>query len=350
MKTQWTSAQASDWHAKLPWFTGCNYIPRNAINQLEMWQAETFATDVVDEELGWAADIGFNCLRVYLHDIPWFADRGGFVVRAARFLDIASRHGLRVVFVLFDSCWQPRPKAGPQPAPKPGVHNSGWVQCPGVGALADPAVFASRADYVTGFIAQFRDDPRVALWDLWNEPDNLNTSAFGADDLAAKTQFIAPYLRKTFGWARSANPSQPLTSGVWRGDWTSDATLAPHERAQLDNSDVISFHCYDAPEQMAARLAQLRRYGRPVFCTEYLARGQGSTFETILPVLKSERVAAINWGFVKGKIQTHLPWDSWQNPYVDREPPVWFHDVLQPDGTPYKKSETNFIRAITSRG
>jgi len=347
MQTRWTPEQANAWHAQLPWFVGCNYIPRNAVNQLEMWQAETFDTATIEEELGWAADIGFNAMRVYLHDIPWFHDRRGFLDRINRFLDIASRRNQRILFVLFDSCWQPHPKPGAQPAPKPGVHNSGWVQCPGIDVLADPAAFALRAEFVTGLIAHFRDDPRILLWDLWNEPDNLNTSSIGANDLAAKSHIIAPYLQRVFEWARAANPSQPLTAGVWNGDWSSDATLKPHERVQLENSDVISFHCYGAPDDMANRVAHLQRYGRPLFCTEYMARNQGSTFEAILPILKANRVAAINWGFVQGKIQTHLPWDSWQNPYVDRDPPVWFHDVLNPDGTPYRKSETDFIRAIT---
>ena len=349
MQKRWTTEQARAWHAPLPWFAGCNYTPRNAINQLEMWQAATFATDVLDEELGWAAALGFNLLRVYLHDIPWFENRDGFCSRVNRFLDIADRHGLRVLFVLFDSCWQPHPKAGPQPAPTPGVHNSGWVQCPGIDALANPAEFARREDFITGFVARFRNDPRVLLWDVWNEPDNMNAASIGVHDLATKSDIVAPLLQRTFDWARAAAPTQPLTSGVWSGEWATDATLKPHERVQLENSDVISYHCYGPPDDMNRRIADLQRYARPLFCTEYMARGAGSTFEAILPILKAHRVAAINWGFVKGKIQTHLPWDSWQNPYIDRDPPMWFHDVLNPDGTPYKQAEADFIRAIMQK-
>jgi len=347
MKIRWTPGQANAWHASLPWFVGCNYTPRTAVNQLEMWQAETFDTTTLEQELGWAEAIGFNALRAYLHDLPWLHDRAGFCGRVETFLDIAGRHGMRVLFTLFDSCWQPHPRPGPQPAPTPGVHNSGWLQCPGIGVLADPAAFSLREDFVTGLIARFRDDPRVLLWDLWNEPDNLNTSSIGANDLAAKSEIVAPYLERVFGWARAADPAQPLTSGVWLGDWSSDAALKPLERVQLENSDVVSFHCYGPPEEMAAKIAQLRRYGRPLFCTEYMARGAGSTFQAILPILKANRVAAINWGFVQGKIQTHLPWDSWQKPYADgREPEVWHHDVLLPDGTPYLAAETAFIRGI----
>jgi Cellulase (glycosyl hydrolase family 5). len=347
MQNRWTIEQAREWHAALPWLVGCNYTPRNAVNQLEMWQDTTFDADILDEELGWAAGLGFNLMRVYLHDIPWLEDRDGFCGRVSRFLDIAGRHGLRVAFVLFDSCWLPHPKSGAQPAPVPGVHNSGWLQCPGIGALADAAEFARREDFVTGFIARFRDDPRVLLWDLWNEPDNMNTASIGARDLAGKPAIVAPLLQRVFDWARAADPAQPLTSGVWEGDWSSDAALKPCERAQLENSDVVSFHCYGPAGDMARRIGHLQRYGRPLFCTEYMARVSGSTFQEILPILKAGRVAALNWGFVKGKIQTHLPWDSWQNPYIDRDPPEWLHDVLNPDGAPHIPAEAEFIREIT---
>ncbi len=348
MQTRWTPEQAAAWHAKLPWLVGCNYTPRTAINQLDMWQAETFDTVTIEEELAWAAAIGFNCLRVYLHDIPWFNDAPGFLDRIDHFLAIADRNDMRVLLVPFDSCWQPHPKAGPQPSPTPGVHNSGWLQCPGIDVIADPAAFAQREAYVSGVIDRFRDDPRVVGWDLWNEPDNMNASSIGANDLAAKSEIITPILQQVFAWARAANPTQPLTSGIWAGDWSDDAKLRPYERVQIDNSDVISFHCYGNPDDMTTRIAQLKRYGRPMLCTEYMARGAGSTFQAILPILKAERIAAINWGCVQGKIQTYLPWDSWQKPYLDNEPPLWFHDIFRPDGTPYDQAETKFIRAITA--
>ena len=50
-----------------------------------------------------------------------------------------------------------------------------------------------------------------------------------------------------------------------------------------------------------------------------------------------------------GKTQTYLPWDSWQHPYVLDQPSVWFHEVLRPDGTPYREAEVNLIRQLTGK-
>src|SRR6187397_483486 len=116
---KWSEQQARDWYAKQSWLVGANYNPASAINQLEMWQAETFDPKRIDLELGWAEGLGFNTMRVFLHDIPWKTDSAGFLKRIDAFLDIAAKHKIRPMFVFFDSCWNPNPKAGKQPEPKP---------------------------------------------------------------------------------------------------------------------------------------------------------------------------------------------------------------------------------------
>jgi hypothetical protein len=123
--------------------------------------------------------------------------------------------------------------------------------------------------------------------------------------------------------------------------------LSAVAREQVDESDVISFHNYGWPEEFARRVHELERYHRPLVCTEYMARPMGSTFDTILPLAKQLHVAAINWGFVQGKTQTYIPWDSWKRPYVEEQPPVWFHDVLYPDGRPYREREAEILREET---
>ena len=348
MAEKWSPERAQAWRAAHPWLVGCNYTPRTAISPLEMWQAETFAPDVIREELGWAKGLGFNSVRVFLHDLAWAQDARGFLDRVDAVFEIAREHGIGVMPVFFDSCWHPFPHVGRQPEPEPGVHNSGWVQSPGVAVLRDAARFDQLEPYVTDVVARFADDVRVQVWDVWNEPDNPNAMSYGPRDLGeGKSIVAAELLPRAFEWVRSASPTQPLTSGIWLGDWSSDETLKAHERVQLELSDVISFHCYGAADDAERRVEQLARYGRPLFCTEYMSRASGSTFEAILPVFKRHHVGAYNWGFVAGRTQTNYPWDSWQRPYP-HEPELWFHDIFRGDGTAYRPDEVELIRSLTA--
>jgi hypothetical protein len=341
---RWPEKAANDWYARQPWLVGSNYIPATAINQLEMWQADTFNPVWMETELGWAEELGMNTMRVFLHDLLWKQDSSGFLRRMDRFLAIADKHHIKPIFVLFDSCWDPFPEMGQQRAPKPGVHNSGWVQSPGARPLMDASQYERLRQYVQGVMGIYRYDRRILAWDLWNEPDNTNDSSYKRLEPANKVQLVLALLPQVFAWARVVEPLQPLTSGVWRGDWQDPAKLGPMEKIQLEQSDVISFHNYDGPEEFEKRVHWLQAYHRPILCTEYMARGHGSTFQGTLPIARKYKVAAYNWGFVAGKTQTYLPWDSWQKPYTDREPAVWFHDIFQKDGTPYRQEEAAFIR------
>ena len=344
---RWTEQQANAWWAKQPWLVGSNYVPDDAINQLEMWQADSFDPQEIDKELGWAQSLGMNTMRVFLHDLLWQQNSAGFTKRIDTFLTIAQKHHIRPVLVLFDSCWDPRPKLGPQHPPIPGVHNSGWVQSPGTAALEDSSQYPRLQKYVEGVIGAFANDPRVLAWDLWNEPDNEGGGNYASEEAPNKSELVATLLPQVFAWARAAHPTQPLTSGVWTGDWTSLATMTPVGKIQIEQSDIISFHNYDWPEGFEKRIRELRQYHRPLLCTEYMARGAGSTFDTILPIAKREHVGAINWGFVAGKTQTYLPWDSWKRPYVLEQPTVWFHDIYHPDGTLYRAREGEIFRSLT---
>jgi hypothetical protein len=289
-----------------------------------------------------------NTMRVFLHDQLWRQDPRGFQSRIDAFLTIAARHHIRPVFVLFDSCWDPNPKLGPQHPPIPGVHNSGWVQSPGAAVLVDPNNSGELADYVRGVVGAFANDPRILAWDLWNEPDNGNGGSYTSQEPKDKAAIVLRLLPQVFAWARSAGPSQPLTSGIWAGDWSTFESLSPMAKVQIKESDIVTFHNYGWPEDFEHRVQELQQYHRPIICTEYMARGAGSLFDTILPLAKKYNVGAINWGLVLGKTQTNLPWDSWQHPYVLEKPPIWFHDVFYPDGTPYRQREVEIIRSLTA--
>lgn len=345
-RERWTEAQAKAWYDRQPWLVGSNYAPASAINQLEMWQADTWNPTEIDRELGLAEGIGMNTMRVFLHDQLWEQDAEGFKRRIDEFLTIAARHKIKPLFVLFDSCWDPNPKLGPQHPPIPGVHNSGWVQGPGMAGLRDKRRYPAYKAYVQGVIRAFANDQRVLGWDLWNEPDN------GADQYKGqegKEPLVRALLAQVFQWARDADPSQPVTSGVWIGeDWAPGGKSSPMEKLQLSQSDVITFHDYNWPETFERRINQLIPYNRPILCTEYMARGNGSTFDGSLPIAKRYNVAMMNWGFVDGKTQTRLPWDSWQKPYVMAEPTIWFHEVFRADGIPYRQAEVDLIKRLAA--
>jgi len=358
---RWSAQKANDWYAKQPWLVGANYGPRTAINQLEMWQAETFDARAIDEELGWAKSLGFNSMRVFLHHLLWEQDGEGFLKRMDQFLDIADKHGIGVMFVLFDSVWDPNPKLGKQREPVKGLHNSGWVQSPGKADLLNKDRHKLLEAYVKGVVGHFKDDKRVHVWDLWNEPDNMNGNSYGATGVQAgfakqeppadvKHKAVEELLGKSFHWARQAGATQPLTSGLWLGGHKADpAKLIPIEKLQLAQSDVISFHSYEDLEGTKKWVATLRKHGRPILCTEYMARPQGSRFDPILAYFKQEKIAAYNWGFVEGKTNTIFPWDSWKKPYPG-QPPVWFHDIFHGDGKPYDEKEVAYIRRVTGAG
>ncbi len=346
-QSRWSEAKANAWSKDHPWLVGCNFSPSTAINQLEMWQADSFDAATIDRELGWAEQLGFTSVRVFLHHLLWQQEAKGFLKRMDQFLEIAHKHHIGVMFVLFDSCWDPDPKMGQQRNPKPFVHNSGWLQTPGREYTANPARLDELKPYVQGVIKRFRNDQRIDFWDVYNEPDNMNGSGYNKLEPTNKVATVRLLLEKTFAWAREMKPSQPLSSAPWLGPWADPAKLSAMEKLQFEQSDIITFHCYDPLNKLKLCVENLRRYHRPIICTEYMARPVGSTFDPNLGYMKEQNVGAYNWGFVSGKTQTIFPWDSWDKTYTN-EPPVWFHDIFRADGTPYKTEEVNFIKSLTT--
>ncbi|MHB8970105.1 MAG: cellulase family glycosylhydrolase [Pirellulaceae bacterium] len=327
--TPWPVGKIRAWYDQQPWLVGCNFLPSTAVNDVEMWQAETFDPVTIDRELGWAHDLGFNTVRVFINYVVWEADAAGLKKRFEDFLQIAGRHDISVMPILFDDCnFAGRiTAAGPQPDPVPGIHNSQWVSSPPLAMVTDRATWPKLAAYVQDMVGSFGNDQRVVIWDLYNEPGNSG--------LGEQSQ---PLMEATFSWARAVKPIQPLTIGAWE-DFN-----RPLSRRMLELSDIVSYHGYDSPAGIEAKLKVCATYDRPVICTEWLVRRDGNTFETLLPLFRDRKIGCWNWGLVAGRTQTYFPWGSPQNA---PEPQRWQHDIFRADGTPFNTREVQYVKVLT---
>lgn len=332
---RWSQERANEWYKKQPWIVGCNFVPSTAINQIETWQADTFDPATIDRELGLAQSIGFNTVRIFLHNLVWEENPKAFKDRLDKFLSIAEKHRIRaIVTFLTNGTFDENmvPKLGKQNPPVPGVHNSGWVQSPGAEIVNDPSKWGVIEQYIKDIVGTFKDDKRIVFWSVYNEPENTKRGAYSL-----------PLLRKVFEWARAVEPSQPLTSPIWKipGD---DRTALDIISFLGENCDIITFHSYHNPETTERFIKLLKAYRRPMVCTEYMGRTRGSTFENTMPIFKKENVGAISFGLVAGKTNFYYTWGSKEGA---PEPEVWFHDIFRKDGTPYSQKEIEFIKTMT---
>lgn len=342
-RARWDTGRAAEWGSRTGWLVGCNFTPSTASNQLELWQAETFDPETINRELGWAAGIGMNSIRLFLHDLMWVIEGKGFLDRVDRVLDIAAGHGISVMPVLFDGIWDPEPRPGPQRAPRRGIHNSTWVQGPGAAVVADRSRWASLRPYVEGVIDRFGADERIVAWDLFNEPDSPNFFYLRRDP-TRKRERIADLLELVWDWAEEVDPSQPLTVGVYLVPASRHPGRASRvARIALERSDIVSFHCYGPEPVLQRTIEGLARLGRPLVCTEWM--GRPASPPALIDVFHRTGVGCYTWGLVDGRSQTRYPWTSWVRRSTDRTP--WFHELFHPDGTPYDPAEIAAFRRAT---
>ena len=353
--TRWSTDKANAWWAVTGWTCGFNFLPSTAVNFLEMWHPDTFDRATIKRELGWAAELGFNALRVNLHYLVWKHDAEGLAERLDWLMATADALGLRTVPCFFDDCGFGgfEPTYGPQPDPIPGVHNSRAVASPGRAALLDGSEWAGYEAYVREIVGRFRTDPRVLVWDLYNEPGNRMIFRPDASEIYApdfSTQSLA-LMQDSFAWARAETPAQPLTVAAWVTP-TTGSTADPYQtvidQAALSLSDIVTFHAYWDNANLQRFIAYLSRLGRPMLCTEWMARPVGSRIDDQLSVFQTNNVGCFQWGLVKGRTQTHLPWPAdlvaQHGGAADRS--VWFHDLFRENGEAYDPNETDFLKRL----
>jgi len=344
-RARWSTAAAWTWREQAGWLVGCNFTPSTASNQLELWQADTFDPTTIDRELGWATELGMNSIRLFLHDLVHRIDGDEFLDRIDRVLDLAAGHGIGVMPVLFDGIWCPTPRPGPQPEPRPGVHNSRWLQGPGAELLADRSRWATLRAYVEAVLARFGDDDRVVVWDLFNEPDSPNPS-YVRTDPPGKAGLVADLLEEVWDWAVAVDPAQPLTVGVYLAHTRHPERASRVARTAIERSDVVSFHSYAPDATVERTIATLAGFGRPLLCTEWLARPRSPVAQ--LEVFRRHGVGAYCWGLVDGRTQTRFPWTSWWVRTPASRP--WFHELLRNDGAPHDPLEADTFRRIAAQG
>lgn len=326
---KWSLEKAQAWSLNHPWLVGFNYVPSTAVNATQMWQKDTFDPLTIKKELQLAHETGFNTCRVFLQYILWEDDREHFLHHFETFLDLAASCNLSVMPIFFDDCaFDHRdPYLGKQDDPIPGVHNSRWTPSPGFANADNPALLSKLKDYVQDIVSLYKDDARIIIWDLYNEPGN-----------SERGTLCWPLLEHAFEWARSCEPSQPLTAGVW--------CFQDFDMKCVELSDVISFHSYLSYEGTQNHIQILSQYQRPLFCTEWLHRGCDNTVETHLPLFKAHHIGCYNWGLVQGKTQTHLSWDTMKGT-PDLNPVHWQHDLFRSDHTPYNEADILMIKKLT---
>lgn len=342
----WSPEKSFDWYEKQGWLVGCNFLPSSSINQIEMFQEETFDLTEIATELSWAKDLGFNSIRVYLHDLLW-DEKDQFLNRFNSFLDCCESQAIKPIIVLFDDCHYPNPTLGPQPLPIKGVHNSGWKQSPGHEIVREIASSANSKHlnrlkkFTQELLNIYREDNRILMWDLYNEPGQ-----FGIGETSYK------FLEYVWYWAHEVRPSQPLTSCL-------DGSIGDEIIAlNASKSDIITFHAYEA-DKLLPTILRLKELGRPLICTEYMAREYGTTFKFSLPIFKEHKVGCYNWGLVAGRSQTNFNWETILHLHEKKkedglltkgesliEPELWFHDIVRKDGTPFDPEEISFIKDI----
>jgi hypothetical protein len=293
---------------------GVNYLPSNAVNPTQMWSDFDAAT--IDRELGFAEDLGLNSLRVFIQYVVYEHATSELLDRFDAFLELAARHGLSVMPVLFDDCWLPEPSLGDQaPEPRPRLHNPYWQSSPGRRRMALAFRPALRR-YVEDLLGTFAGDPRIVAWDLYNEPQSRPSSV--------------ALVRDVFEWARGVAPSQPLTA-CWYGALY---------------SDVTSIHFYLSParepDETERVVESAKSFARPVTATEALGRPNHGEVQEILPVFREHRIGWYLWELMIGADQTRYQWPGAAAAPDD----IVFQGLLYPDGAPFRAEEADLIRRL----
>jgi hypothetical protein len=323
MDQRWTVTRAHEYMQSYGVIKGCNFVPSYCKSPMQHFI--DFREDIIRKELGYAKKAGLNSIRLWIPCFAWQSDRQTFYQVLDKYLEICNEMQFSIMATL--TCYsikkdtfQEKLEVKPQRF-YPGVH---------IQPLEIEGIYRREADdwpvireYYQEITKRYGDNRTIIVWDLYNEAWE-------------KDRDLQEHL---FQWVREVDPGQPLT-----------ACWGAH-----DYSDVITFHTYQPPggkkrDELPGLLSfeeeinYALSYNRPVLCTEWLARTFGNNFQNVLPVFAAYNIGFYFWGLVAGSGQYRFPW-NW--PEGAPEPYLWFHEILYPDGHPYKREEIDMIRDFT---
>lgn len=349
MKRQWTVEEANTWYRKYPWIRGTNFLPSNCSSRLDMWQSYHLKEhlECSDRELALAEQIGFNSVRLWLNfDVYYSEGKETFLDILEKYICLCAKHHQSVMLCLayeedlHELPFVPKP-LGEQPIypathfnrPKEKEGKPSWRHY-----LEIPETHDLFIEMVTEVVRKYRDDERIIVWNVWNEPDITRKEA------------TLPLLAQLFELVRSLDPIQPLTSDIWAGLDEECKCKSVVQQYSLEHSDVISFHNYSPYEKFIEQVIRLKSVtDRPIFMTEWLHRINHNNVYELYPLMYLENIACYCWGFVAGLTATIEPWNSlWDQYDKDHNVPYdftkWQHDLFRPNGRPYDPKEIEIIK------
>ena len=268
---------------------GFNYWPSYAMVLDDVM--DRFCPETVERELEGARRLGANCVRVWVSNVSWQRDADRFLKDFAALLRIADGKGISVMPALFNRWVDTDYPVG--------VTDLTTVLCPLSGA---------NRDYLRSFVGAFRDDPRILMWDICNEPFFYFPLKLGEDALREMKRAEISYWLECIEAIRELKPVRPLTIGF---AGAADRELLPLYRAL----DVISFHPYSSywddgfAKFTDEFIALANECGKPLLCSETCqgSLDDGTRAEIIqrtLDPLTERKIGWIAWHLCEGKIVT----------------------------------------------
>ena len=311
-------------------FIGGEYTPSGASNELWLAFYGRYRNQVVFDIKNYKERLGVTALRIFLHSLLWESDPAGLLANLEDLLAIAANYSMQLGLVFFDSCWSDTGASTIEECkPTPGVHNSCWMQSPQASQRTNVSRFEP---YVSGVVSRFAADPRVAWFEVYNEPH--------VDD-----PFVKALREAGYGWAKAQNPLAPVISC-----WDFNAAGV---------SDFSDIHKYDTDFSQWQISAFKNMSAGAIFteagCRNYQPPNTGDAGSPLavirfLETLRKRRDtglepyvpgAMLSWELAVGNSNTRWHWGSTVG---TPEPAIPWCGWLWPDGTPVSYTEAAALR------